>query len=139
MNRSRHNEATTIPGQIVEAPGYSSRSASTDSVTADYDLIVIGGGAGGLGAARAAARRKARTLLVQHGPLGGDCTFTGCVPSKALIEAAARGEPFEQALAGAHRAVAAIATTESDAIIESEGIDVRHGWASFRSPTRLGQ
>ncbi len=40
-------------------------------------------------------------------------------------------------MAAAHHAVATIAATESDAIIEGEGIDVRHGWASFRSPTRL--
>jgi pyruvate/2-oxoglutarate dehydrogenase complex dihydrolipoamide dehydrogenase (E3) component len=42
------------------------------------DLVVVGGGAGGLAAARAGARRGARVLLVQQGPLGGDCTFRYC-------------------------------------------------------------
>jgi pyruvate/2-oxoglutarate dehydrogenase complex dihydrolipoamide dehydrogenase (E3) component len=60
----------------------------------DYDLAVVGGGTGGLGAAREAARRGAKTLLVQEGRLGGDCTFTGCVPSKSLLAAAGRGESF---------------------------------------------
>jgi len=99
----------------------------------DYDLVVIGGGAGGLGAARAGARRGARTLLVQRGPLGGDCTFTGCVPSKALIEAAAGGATFDDAVATVHRAVATIAAAEDDDAVSREGIEVRHGWARLRS------
>ncbi|MDP9440917.1 MAG: FAD-dependent oxidoreductase, partial [Actinomycetota bacterium] len=53
----------------------------------DYDVVVVGGGTGGLTAAREAARRGASTLLVQQGRVGGDCTFTGCVPSKALLAA----------------------------------------------------
>jgi len=51
----------------------------------ECDLVVIGGGTGGLVAAREGRRRHARVVLVQDGPLGGDCTFTGCVPSKALL------------------------------------------------------
>ncbi|MGH9193928.1 MAG: FAD-dependent oxidoreductase, partial [Acidimicrobiales bacterium] len=47
----------------------------------ELDLVVIGGGAAGITAAREGARRGARTALVQDGPVGGDCTFTGCVPS----------------------------------------------------------
>jgi pyruvate/2-oxoglutarate dehydrogenase complex dihydrolipoamide dehydrogenase (E3) component len=64
-----------------------------------FDLVVIGGGAAGITAAREGARRAARTALVQDGPLGGDCTFTGCVPSKALLAAAARGASFKEAMA----------------------------------------
>ena len=55
----------------------------------DRDLVVIGGGTAGLGAALAGAAAGARTLLVSEGEIGGECTFTGCVPSKTLIEAAA--------------------------------------------------
>jgi pyruvate/2-oxoglutarate dehydrogenase complex dihydrolipoamide dehydrogenase (E3) component len=55
----------------------------------DYDVVVIGGGAAGLAAAGAAARATVRVLLVAEGEIGGDCTFTGCVPSKTLIDAAA--------------------------------------------------
>lgn len=99
----------------------------------DYDLIVIGGGAGGLASARAGARRGARTLLVQQGRLGGECTFVGCVPSKSLIEAAARGRSFDQAMAKVHRAVETLAEAENDQILAGEGIDVLHGWARFTS------
>jgi len=54
----------------------------------DYDMIVIGGGAAGLVAAGMSALVGAKTLLVEQHRLGGDCTWHGCVPSKALIKAA---------------------------------------------------
>jgi len=53
-----------------------------------HDVLVIGGGAGGLSAARTAKRLGKQVALISDGPLGGDCTFTGCVPSKTLIRAA---------------------------------------------------
>ncbi len=53
-----------------------------------YDLVVIGAGSGGLVAARFAARLGARVALVEKNHIGGDCTWTGCVPSKALLKAA---------------------------------------------------
>jgi pyruvate/2-oxoglutarate dehydrogenase complex dihydrolipoamide dehydrogenase (E3) component len=90
----------------------------------EHDLIVVGGGPGGMAAARAAARAGARPLLVQRGPIGGDCTFIGCVPSKALIEAAARGEPFTDAMAIVRRAVGTIAATEGDDVFRREGVEV---------------
>ncbi|GAC1598292.1 MAG: FAD-dependent oxidoreductase [Acidimicrobiales bacterium] len=103
----------------------------------DYDLIVIGGGAGGMGAVRAAARRGARPLLVQAGRIGGECTFAGCVPSKALIAAAGAGQSFRSAMDAVHHAIEAIAATEDDAVFAGEGIDVLHGWATFRSGTEI--
>jgi len=56
--------------------------------TARYDLVVIGAGAGGLTAARFAAQLGARVALVERDRIGGDCTWTGCVPSKSLIRVA---------------------------------------------------
>jgi pyruvate/2-oxoglutarate dehydrogenase complex dihydrolipoamide dehydrogenase (E3) component len=53
-----------------------------------YDLIIIGAGSGGLVAARFAAHLGARVALVEKDHIGGDCTWTGCVPSKALLKAA---------------------------------------------------
>lgn len=54
----------------------------------DYDLIVIGGGAAGLVAATGAAGLGAKTLLIEKNKLGGDCTWYGCIPSKALLKSA---------------------------------------------------
>jgi pyruvate/2-oxoglutarate dehydrogenase complex dihydrolipoamide dehydrogenase (E3) component len=102
-----------------------------------WDLIVIGGGAAGLGAARAAAATGARTLLVAEGDIGGECTFTGCVPSKTLIEAAARGAAFPAAMAAVRHAVAAIAATETPDVLAREGIEVLRGRAVFTAPRQI--
>lgn len=53
-----------------------------------YDVTVIGGGSGGLVAARLAAALGAKTLLIDKERLGGDCLHYGCVPSKSLIHVA---------------------------------------------------
>jgi len=55
----------------------------------DYDIGIIGGGAGGLTVASGAAQLGAKTLLVEkEKELGGDCLHFGCVPSKTLIKTA---------------------------------------------------
>ena len=102
-----------------------------------YDLVVIGGGAAGLGAARAAAATGARTLLVSEGEIGGECTFTGCVPSKTLIQAAARCAAFPGAMTAVRQAVATIAATETAEALAAEGIEVVRGRAAFTSPREL--
>ena len=53
-----------------------------------FDLIVIGGGTAGLVAAAGAASLGARSILIERRRLGGECLWTGCVPSKALIGSA---------------------------------------------------
>jgi pyruvate/2-oxoglutarate dehydrogenase complex dihydrolipoamide dehydrogenase (E3) component len=53
-----------------------------------YDLIAIGGGTAGLVAAAGGAALGLRVALVERDALGGDCLWTGCVPSKALIASA---------------------------------------------------
>lgn len=55
-----------------------------------------------MSAARTAVRMRRTVALVRDGPVGGDCAFTGCVPSKSLIESAADGETFEAAVRGVH-------------------------------------
>ncbi|WP_439842553.1 FAD-dependent oxidoreductase [Aeromonas taiwanensis] len=54
----------------------------------DYNLVVIGAGAGGLVTSYIAAAVKAKVVLIEKHRMGGDCLNTGCVPSKALIRAA---------------------------------------------------
>ncbi len=54
----------------------------------DYDVIVIGGGAAGLTAAGVAASLGAKTAMIEEKKLGGDCTWYGCIPSKALLHSA---------------------------------------------------
>jgi len=62
----------------------------------EYDLFVIGGGSGGVRAARMAAQRGARVALAEAGALGGTCVNLGCIPKKLYSYAAHYGEAFEE-------------------------------------------
>jgi pyruvate/2-oxoglutarate dehydrogenase complex dihydrolipoamide dehydrogenase (E3) component len=57
-------------------------------VSRRYDLVVLGGGTGGLVSSLIAAGAGARVALVERERTGGDCLWTGCVPSKSLVAAA---------------------------------------------------
>lgn len=67
--------------------------------TRTYDLIAVGGGTGGLVAAAGAAYLGMQPAIVEKNALGGDCLWTGCVPSKALIASARLARGIDQAAA----------------------------------------
>lgn len=113
-----------------------------------YDMVVIGGGSAGLTAARTAGRFGARTLLVEGDRLGGDCLWTGCVPSKALLHVAAEvatarrvggyglaaaSGPVDLAAVMRHvkGAIAAIEPHDSAESLRPLGVEVAHGRAVF--------
>ncbi|MDJ0346591.1 FAD-dependent oxidoreductase [Streptomyces sp. H10-C2] len=119
-----------------------------------YDLVVVGGGSAGLTAARMAARLGARAVLVERDRLGGDCLWTGCVPSKALLHVAAEVHaarrvdryglgavqgPVDLAavMVSVRRAIAAIEPHDSAEALAALGVDVAHGEARFAGPRTL--
>ena len=120
---------------------------------ADYDLVVIGAGATGLGAARGARRAGRRVALVEAERPGGDCTHYGCVPSKALLETARRVQAarsgdaygfsadvrvdFRAVMERVARVVAEVEQDESPELLASEGIDLLRGWGAVTGPTSL--
>jgi glutathione reductase (NADPH) len=63
----------------------------------EFDLIVIGGGSGGLAAAQRAAEYGARVALVESHRLGGTCVNVGCVPKKVMWNAATLAEGLRDA------------------------------------------
>ena len=72
---------------------------STPAAEFDTDLLVIGGGSGGVRAARMASERGARVMLVEAGGtanLGGTCVNVGCIPKKLYSYAAHYAEAFEE-------------------------------------------
>ena len=59
-----------------------------------YDLLVIGGGSGGLAHAQRAAEYGAKVAVIEYGPLGGTCVNVGCVPKKVMWYAAHHAHSF---------------------------------------------
>ena len=113
-----------------------------------FDLAVIGGGTAGLVAAQTAAHLKRRVLLISEGPLGGECTWNGCVPSKALIEAASVRHraanadrfgirvadvrvDFAAVMGRVHDVIDQIARYEDEAHLAATGVEVRRGRAAL--------
>lgn len=65
----------------------------------DYDLFVIGGGSGGVRAARVASAEGAKVALAEEYRMGGTCVIRGCVPKKLMVFASGYGEMPEEARA----------------------------------------
>ncbi|WP_432255735.1 FAD-dependent oxidoreductase [Limimaricola sp. AA108-03] len=65
----------------------------------DYDLFVIGGGSGGVRAARTAAATGATVALAEESRMGGTCVIRGCVPKKLMVYASGYGEMLDEARA----------------------------------------
>ena len=65
----------------------------------DYDLFVIGGGSGGVRAARVAAQGGARVALAEESRYGGTCVIRGCVPKKLMVYASEFPEAIAEAQA----------------------------------------
>lgn len=114
-----------------------------------HDYIVLGGGAAGLTASGIGASLGAKTLLVEAHRLGGDCTWTGCIPSKTLLSVARKISqaryleranlvsgsiaPNLEALQRHIHAVRAHVYDEADAPprLEAFGVEVREARARF--------
>jgi pyruvate/2-oxoglutarate dehydrogenase complex dihydrolipoamide dehydrogenase (E3) component len=113
-----------------------------------HDLVVLGGGTAGLVSSTIAAAAGARVALVERDRTGGDCLWTGCVPSKSLIASAnlahrmrhardlglAPVEPevdFERVMAHVRRAIDAIEPQDSSERLRAEGVEVIHGEGRF--------
>ncbi|MEM6620709.1 MAG: glutathione-disulfide reductase [Pseudomonadota bacterium] len=63
----------------------------------DYDLFVIGGGSGGVRAARMSAQHGAKVAIAEEYRYGGTCVIRGCVPKKLMVYASTYHEHFEDA------------------------------------------
>ena len=116
-----------------------------------WDLLVIGGGTAGLVAARTAVGFGASVLLVERDRTGGDCLWTGCVPSKALLAAAGAAAgartasrlgvhvgavevDFAAVMAHVRRARTIIEPDDSPRSLVAAGVHVVHASAQFVGP-----
>jgi pyruvate/2-oxoglutarate dehydrogenase complex dihydrolipoamide dehydrogenase (E3) component/uncharacterized membrane protein YdjX (TVP38/TMEM64 family) len=119
--------------------------------TFDRNLIVIGGGAGGLVSAYIAAAVKAKVTLIEAHKMGGDCLNYGCVPSKALIKSAklahqmrhasnyglsdaAPGFSFKAVMQRVHDVIKAIEPHDSIERYTGLGVEVLQGYGRLVNP-----
>jgi pyruvate/2-oxoglutarate dehydrogenase complex dihydrolipoamide dehydrogenase (E3) component/uncharacterized membrane protein YdjX (TVP38/TMEM64 family) len=120
----------------------------------DRNLVVIGGGAGGLVSAYIAAAVKAKVTLVEGHKMGGDCLNFGCVPSKALIRSAKAAHQLRQAkklglrgvsgevdfaavMARVHQVIRDIEPHDSVARYTGLGVEVLLGHAHITTPWQV--
>jgi pyruvate/2-oxoglutarate dehydrogenase complex dihydrolipoamide dehydrogenase (E3) component len=123
-------------------------------MTYDADLIVIGAGSAGLSVAAGAVQMGARVILIEGGEMGGDCLNTGCVPSKALIEAARHAKAavaaaklgvscsqvsidYASVMQHVHATIATIEPHDSQERFENLGVRVIRGYAKFTSKNAI--
>ncbi|WP_419939105.1 dihydrolipoyl dehydrogenase family protein [Candidatus Palauibacter sp.] len=116
-----------------------------------FDIVAIGGGTAGLVTAAGSAGLGASVALIERDRLGGDCLWTGCVPSKALISSARVAHHFRDAaahglrpvqpqiegadvLASVRAARAEIEPHDDPERFRAMGVDVVEGAARFVSP-----
>ena len=123
-------------------------------MTYDADLIVIGAGSAGLSVAAGAVQMGARVILIEGGEMGGDCLNTGCVPSKALIEAARHAKAavaaaklgvscsqvaidYASIMQHVNATIATIEPHDSQERFENLGVRVIRGYARFTSKNAI--
>ncbi len=116
-----------------------------------FDLIVVGGGTAGLTAARIARQLGARVALVERERIGGDCTWTGCIPSKALLHVARLAHEartassfgiiasgvqvdFTRVMQSVDATIKRVYAFETPEVLQSEGVAVVSGQARFCDP-----
>ena len=116
----------------------------------DVDFLVIGGGSGGIAAARRAAQYGARTTLVEAGRLGGTCVNVGCVPKKVMWNASRLSEALEDmtdygfsvdrsqfnwsTLKGSRDAYVGRLNEVYRRNLDQAGVETIAGWAKFETP-----
>ncbi|HEX8249326.1 MAG TPA: FAD-dependent oxidoreductase [Pyrinomonadaceae bacterium] len=122
-----------------------------------YDFIVIGGGSAGLVAAGGAGVLGARVALVEKNLLGGDCLYTGCVPSKTLIKSARyahqlkraadfgfevpdfkfQNDSFASVTNRVRKVIEIIEAHDAPEVFEKMGVEVVFGSPRFISPNEI--
>lgn len=122
-----------------------------------YDIAVIGGGSAGLVVAAGAAHLGARAIIVEKRALGGDCLFTGCVPSKTLIRSARfaaharraaqfgfspsplefKDGSFSSVTRRVRRVIETVGERDAPEVFRALGVEVVFGWPRFLSPHEL--
>jgi pyruvate/2-oxoglutarate dehydrogenase complex dihydrolipoamide dehydrogenase (E3) component len=108
----------------------------------EFDVVVVGAGGAGLAASFTASGLGAKTAIIEAEKTGGECTWSGCIPSKALINFSheiheAKGfskVPFmgKEAMGRVSSVIHDVYSEEDPETLESKGITVISGWGIFK-------
>jgi len=113
-----------------------------------YDIAIIGAGAAGLTAAFTGAGFSKSVVLIDKNLPGGECTWSGCIPSKSLINIAKEVHHAKkytpdlkidtsQVLADIQEMIQKVYTGESPEVLQEAGIDFINGYATFVGPNTV--
>lgn len=113
----------------------------------DYDILIIGGGSAGITSALTAIGFGKRVAIVEKDKMGGECTWSGCIPSKALVKRAKLAKEMHKAtdlgfgmcqlpenigiMENVRDVIQGIYAHETPEIMKSKGVDVLIGEAKF--------
>lgn len=111
------------------------------------DVVVIGAGAAGLTAAYTAKGFGKKVIMIDKSNPGGECTWSGCIPSKALINqandvyAAKKYVQFDvdtkEIMSNVQSVIQGVYAGESVEVLEKDGISIINGWAKFVGPNLI--
>ena len=100
----------------------------------EFDVVVLGGGAAGVHVAAEVARAGRSVALAEAGLVGGESRYLACLPSKALLEAASRGEAWENAVARRDQAASHLDDAATAAQLAEAGVTLFRGIAKVTQP-----
>ncbi|QNP28921.1 dihydrolipoyl dehydrogenase [Cylindrospermopsis curvispora] len=122
----------------------------------DYDLVIVGAGVGGHGAALHAVHYGLKTAIIEAGDMGGTCVNRGCIPSKALLAASGKVRELRDAhhlqslgiqLGGVSFQREAIAQHANNLVSKIQGdltnslkrlgVDIIRGWGKLAGPQKV--
>jgi pyruvate/2-oxoglutarate dehydrogenase complex dihydrolipoamide dehydrogenase (E3) component len=101
---------------------------------AEFDVLVLGGGTAGVYVAEQSARAGRSVALVEAGLVGGESPYLACLPSKTLLEAASRGEAWENAVARRDEAAGRLDDSATAARLADGGVTLLRGTGQVTGP-----
>jgi dihydrolipoamide dehydrogenase len=100
----------------------------------EFDVVVLGGGTAGVHVAAEVASGGRSVALVEAGLVGGESPYLACLPSKTLLEAAGRGEAWENAVARRDEAAGHLDDTTAASRLTEAGVTLLRGTGQVTKP-----
>ena len=101
---------------------------------AAFDVVVLGGGTAGVHVATEVAGGGKKVALVEAGLIGGESAYLACLPSNSLLLSAARGEPWEDAVARRTEVTGGLDDSAPAQRLRRAGVQVIRGTGRITAP-----